>query len=188
MKKIALIGLIILSFCAITSFSQPRIDIAVDIPFYLGIQLIDPTTGNSISGGDFLKYAFVLPELEASYVFRLGLVNLGLGIRMFTALIETIGWPNAFVEINLDPIVLSAEVGGGAFFAFGFVSSFNTGALLFGDISAAFKVADWFRAGVGVFSLQSFDPNVMFAQNGVWPFAVYAFGKFSIDLAPKSSD
>jgi hypothetical protein len=181
MKKIALIAVLLISICAISSFAQPRIDVGIDIPFYFGIK----TDSSSSSIGDYSKYAFLLPEIDGSYVFNLGPIGLGIGIRMFSFIIETIGWPNLFLEANLGPVILSAEVGGGWYFLFGISTMSGTGAIVLGDLSAAFKFTDWFRAGIGVFGIGDADPNSPFAQSGVIPFAVYAFAKFSFDLGPK---
>jgi hypothetical protein len=107
---------------------------------------------------------------------------------MFTFIIETIGWPNAFIEVNLDPLVLSAELGGGLFFVFGFYSNAGSTAIVVGDIAAAFKFNDWFRAGLGVFSIGETDPNIGFSESGSFPFAVYAFAKFTFDMGSKSGN
>jgi hypothetical protein len=185
MKKIAIIGLILVMLCAVISFAQPRIDLGIDVPFLFGINF-SGSGGSNVSA--FSQFTALLPEFAIHYVIDLELIKIGLGVRMFTFIIESIGWPNAFVEVNLDPLVLSAELGGGLYFLFGLYNTAGTMPLLLGDISAAFKFTDWFRIGIGVFTIGEGDPAIAFSDEGVLPYAVYAFAKFSFDLGPKTNN
>ncbi len=179
----------LLLLCVISSFAQPRIDLGIDVPFYFGVKIVDTSgSGLGFDTGAFSQFTFLFPEIAAHYVIDLELLKIGLGVRMFTFIIESVGWPNLFVELNLDPLVLSAEVGGGFYFLFGLFSTAGSMPLAIGDIAAAYKFNDWFRAGLGVFSIAETDQNINFSDSGSFPFAVYAFAKFTFDMGTKSDN
>lgn len=181
MKRIPVLICLIVLFAGVTANAQPRIDIGIDVPFYFGMTL---PGGDDV--GSFSDFTFLFPEITGSYVFNLGFINIGVGVRMFTFIVETFGWPNAFVELNLGPMVLSAQIGGGLLFAFGLANTVETGPIVVGDLTAAFTVTEWFRLGIGVLTIAEVDEDIAFSDEGTFPFVVYAFAKFPISLGPKA--
>lgn len=87
----------------------------------------------------------------------------GIGLRAFTAIIESAGWP----------IVLRAEVGGGWFFAFGLANASTTARIVIADVNASWKLAEWFRLGVGGIAVAPFDATENFG------YAIYVNGRFT---------
>jgi hypothetical protein len=153
--------------------AQVRLDVNVSVPVYNGIQI---EGGEGV--GDFSDYAFVIPDLVLSYVIDADLIKVGLGARMITFLVESVIWPNAFVELNVDPLVLNASVGGGVFFYFGAVSGVEASSLIIPDISAYFKFNEWFQLGGGI---------VLFVGTEIFgvdilPYSIYVRARFSFSF------
>lgn len=170
------IFIVLLMLLAVSAMAQGRLDLALDVPFYFGIQL----EGESM--GALSDFTFLFPEAGLHYVLGSGGFKIGLGVRMFTLILESIAWPNVFAELHLDPLVVSAQLGGGAFAVFGLYNDGITGPVVIGDIAAAYKFTDSFRAGIGAFLIGETDEEIMFSETGIIPYAIYAFGKFTIDF------
>jgi hypothetical protein len=168
-KKLISVMILLLCFTAFAS-AQVRLDVNVSIPFYNGIEV-----EGSEGIGDFSSYAFLIPDLMLSYVFDFEIIKIGIGARMLTFIVESVMWPNAFVELDLSPLVINVSCGGGIFAYFGVVSGVETSSLIIPDACAYFKFNDWFQAGVGV---------VLFVGAEVFgvdilPYSVYARARFS---------
>jgi hypothetical protein len=101
----------------------------------------------------FRSYHFIIPDFELAWQFGGTPLRGGVGLRAYSLLIETFGFPQAYLEFELDPIVLRASLGGGAFFFLGLYSDFiinsDTLQVLIPDISASWKITDWFQLGAG---------------------------------------
>ena len=183
MKTIIKINVLILCFLLFLTFNlfaDFRFDLAANLSFYSGFDLTRlDATGNTILEPGLQPF----PEAGLHYMIKLGDLNIGAGIRLFTIVLETIAWPDIIVELELDPIVISAELGGGAFAAFGFISNAaSISPTILGDIAVDIKVIDWLKLGVGAFVIGENDPNVTLSDPGVFPISVYAFGKYSLNF------
>lgn len=155
---------------AFAASAQLRLDGNISWPFLMGIELED-IGGTSTT--EISKFAFLFPDVELSWQFGGPVLKGGVGLRAFTLIIESFGWPIAYLEADLNPIVLRAEMGGGWFFAFGLASASTTARVVLGDFNASWKLADWFRLGVGGLLLAPFDSMTNFG------YAVYVNGRFT---------
>jgi hypothetical protein len=173
MKRIALF-----SFLAAISlapiFAQVRMDFGFDIPRGLGA-IADGGMEDFREAGEFLDQ-FILPFPEAGlyYQWSAGPVNFGAGVRVFTLILESIYWPNAYVELELERFAFQFQLGGGLFGMFGVFSHIETGAVAIPDLSAWFKIGRSFRIGGGGIGLML--PEV--SNNMI--FAYYLGAKFAI--------
>jgi hypothetical protein len=172
---------LILALATGMTFAQLRVDAGIAVPIGIGVVLDGTSLEMSSAVGDFLSSTFLpLPEAALHYQFDLGHLKLGVGVRAFTLILETMLWPNAFVEYDFGPIVAEAQVGGGAFMLLGLVSDFQTGEVFFPDLSvwAKLGVKQNVRLGGGIIGI--FLPN----QSSSFPVVVYLGGK--IALTPNS--
>jgi len=62
----------------------------------------------------------VIPLLDMGFFgeFRLGPVNLGVGIRGLSLIVVNVFWPSIYAELNLWRFSLNARIGGGALYVF----------------------------------------------------------------------
>ncbi len=180
MKKRWILAVALVAFLLVGAFSasaQVRLD--VDIPWVIttGLQLED-LTGSPSGNVSFSDYHYPLPYLELAYQFGLDPFALGVGIRTYTLLVEFAGWPMVYAELNLKPIVLRAELGGFAFFLFGFYNDFAlndyTLKVMIPDLQVSWAITDWFRRGAGTLIVA---PLGDFNNFG-WVF--YVNGRFAI--------
>ncbi len=154
MKKTMLAVLMVFFLIVPAAYGQFRLDIGVDIPLAVGLSYEGEFINSEVS--EFLtSHILPFPELGAHYFFTTGPVRVGLGVRGFTFIIETIMWPNAVVEFEAGRFVLEGQFGGGGFLFFGLFSQVNTGAVFIPDLSAWFKLGETFRLGGGVLGLMT---------------------------------
>lgn len=118
-------------------------DITLQVPYRFGI--VDEGSDYS----DVAKYAFLIPELRMAYYFGNDLIKVGPGIRLFTVIVESVVYPLVSVELDLDPVVINANVGGYAFFFFGLYNDIGTGGVYLPELSIAYKLTDTIRLGTG---------------------------------------
>jgi hypothetical protein len=184
---VAIVVAVILCVGAVSASAQLRLDMDVNIPVYLGL------VANGSEQGVWNQFFIPFPDARLAYQFGTGPLRFGVGARMFTFIIENILYPEAYVELNLDRIALSANVGGFAFLEFGLLSSIVQGVLgsqftlsgfhsiILPDLNVAFKVNDWFRIGGGIFMLAPFgsDLNAVF---GNFVFTGYLNARFVVNF------
>ncbi|HEY9593298.1 MAG TPA: hypothetical protein VHE79_02415 [Spirochaetia bacterium] len=164
-KWILLIVVVLLAGTAVTVSAQLRLDMDITVPVYLGF-----TASSGVSQGVWNSYFIPLPNARLAWQFGDGLIDGGVGLRMFTYIIENIAYPEAFVELNVDRFTFAANVGGYGFLEFGLLSSLLQEAgvgnlsgfhnLIIPDVSAQFRVNDWFRVSAGVLMLAPFGANI----------------------------
>lgn len=170
MKKIVIFALLLSLIGIVSANAQFRLDVNVSVPVYYGFQT--QVTGDF---GAFAQFAFIIPELDVHYQFDLDIVKLGLGLRMFTLILETIALPDFFFELDIDPVVFRASICGGAALLFGLYNNVLTGALIVPDVSATVKLlklfgvssadgGDMLRLGAGCAFITDFNnlDNFMF--------------------------
>lgn len=177
-KLVAVLAIVVL--VAVPTFAQWRLDVGAVVPRGAGLS-IGGTTETTISGVDMASWPFIpLPEAGLYYTGEFGPISLGVGARAFTLIIETILWPNAFVEVNLGPVALEAQVGGGLFAMLGLVTDTGSGKVFLPDISAWFKIGKKgnFRLGAGLIGL--YMPEI--TGTDATPFLIYLGGKVAIGL------
>jgi len=131
------------------AFSDWRMDIGFDIPRGMGASVGGEGSNFSEATEFFSEYIIPLPEAGVYYFGEVGPFRVGGGVRVFTALLVSVWWPNAFAELDLGRFVLAGQLGGGVFGMFGLANEIQAGAVLIPDLSAWFKVGDVFRIGGG---------------------------------------
>ncbi len=151
--------------CAVSASAQFRIDLDVNMPVGFGYSL----SGGSSSFA-WNQFFIPFPDARLGWQFGEGLLDGGIGARVFTFIIENILYPEVFLELNLDPITISAAVGGYGFLEFGLLSAalqeiglnnlsgFHN--ILIPDLNVAIKVTEWFRIGAGVFMITPFGSDL----------------------------
>lgn len=173
MKRITVLALIIV-LAGGAAFAQPRIDVGIDLPIGIGSVLDGTSLEVTSTVGNFLATTFLpLPEAGLYYQIDLGGFKIGAGARAVSLILQTIIWPNAFFELDLDVFVVEAQLGGGAFVLFGRVNDFQTGRVFFPDLSGWFKVGkdQNIRLGGGIAGV--FLPG----QSSTFPVVFYVGGK-----------
>lgn len=163
-----------LVLCSLSIEAQLRFDLGVDIPRGVGAFV-----GSDLqsAGFDGLANAFFpFPEASVYYTFGEATVRGGVGLRAFTLIVESLAWPNAFVELALGPVVVEAQIGGGLFAIAGLANDIQFGKIFFPDLSAWYRIGKSFRLGLGALGL--FVPGVDLANS--LPFVWYLGAKFTI--------
>lgn len=173
MKKTMMILLVAL--VATSAFAQFRADLGVNIPASVGVSVPNDFGGSDTGSVNILnEITLLFPEAMLAYELGLGPVNVGFGSRLFTLIIQSVAYPAAFAEVDLDPVVVNLNVGGAAFLFFGLWNSLEAGALLIPDLSAYLKLGKSFRIGAGVTTFLGAEEQQSF------PYILYLSGKFVI--------
>ena len=112
-KKLVLVVLVAALFLGVTGTAMAEIRLDFDIPWLLAVGVnTSDVTGSTTNSVDLSSYHFPLPYVELAYQFgeENAFIRGGLGLRTYTILIEFIGWPMAYVEVEpLERLVLRAE-------------------------------------------------------------------------------
>jgi hypothetical protein len=167
--------LALLVIVSVLGFTQFRADLGIDIPWRLGATVTNAVgESETESLGVLSEITILLPEAMLAYEARLGPVNLGVGARVFTFIIESLAYPAAFAEVELGPVALNLNVGGGAFLFFGLYNHLGTASLFIPDLSAHLMLGKSLRVGLGGATLAG---RVI---EDAFPFIVYFSGKFVI--------
>ena len=146
---------VLLSACATRASAQFRLDFDIAWPVYAGINLGDL----GVSGGATInQYLILLPMIDAAYQLGEGPLRFGFGVKAVTFIVESLVWPNAFIEVDLNPVVIRGDFGGGLFLAFGLASQLlnNSWTWVVPQIDVGFKLNDWFRLSGGAIALAPF--------------------------------
>jgi hypothetical protein len=152
MKKKVLLAVMVVALLlgvALGSSAQVRLDIDLNWPIVGGIALDPAVFGSSGGNLDLSQYHLLLPDLRLYYQFGDGVLRGGLGLRIYTVIIESLLFPEAYLEVNLKPFVIGVSAGGFLFGVIGLYSNLGTAGLLLPDINAYWAIADWFRIGAG---------------------------------------
>lgn len=176
MKKKIPIVILFSILIAGPAFSELRVDVGADIPWGIGAVISGFSDPSQTSVNVLQNFVFLVPEGNVLYQFPLGPVKLGAGIRAFSLILETIAWPNALAELNLGPVAVDLNLGGGVYFLFGLYNQLSTSSVIVPDLSAYFKIGKTFRVGGG--GIFFYDLNSATRGSAV-PYAIYLAGKFS---------
>ena len=160
---------------ATAASAQFRLDI--DIPWYLQVSLsedLENQLNADFGTVDIAQYAVVIPNLQAYYMFDTSLLSVGVGARIYTVLLMNFLYPTVVGEVRFGKIDVNLNVGGlaGALIGLGPTFETVTGPWVTMDLSAGFRLTDWFRIGVGAFAVAHTD------FLGSFPYAIYVSGKF----------
>jgi len=133
----------------VSAGAQARFEFNLNWPLTIGIN-----TSNSLFSGanfDLSQYHLLLPDFRIYYQWGgEGLLRGGVGARAYTVIIESLIYPEAFIELNLYPLELEASLGGYLFGLFGLSNNFKTLNLLLPDFNVGFQVLSWLRLAGGV--------------------------------------
>ncbi|GAB1484821.1 hypothetical protein MASR2M78_36390 [Treponema sp.] len=152
MKRFLLILVVAVVF-ALPAFAEFRADIGVDIPRGIG-GVVDNNADISKEAVDFFnEYIFPIPEGGLYYQHPFGPVRIGVGARIYTFILESIFWPNAFVEADLWKFTFELQTGGALFGMFGLYNNIEFGKVFIPDLSAWFRIGKTFRIGAGATGL-----------------------------------
>jgi hypothetical protein len=184
-KRVVVVLVVVVAMVcgAVSASAQLRLDMDINVPICAGI------TVSGVSQTAWNSFFIPFPDARLSYQFGVGPVNLGVGARMFTVIIENFLYPEIYAELVLGKFVASVNVGGLAFLEFGLLSSVLDAAgvgnltgyqpVILPDISVAFKATDWFRVQAGLFVIAPFASSSslgdMFSNN---VFAGYITARF----------
>jgi hypothetical protein len=163
--------------------AQFRMDI--DIPWYLHVGLspaLEADLDAEFGTVDISKYAVIIPNIQMYYMLGGGLLNVGFGARIYTVLLINFLYPSIVGEIHLGQFDVNLNVGGlwGVLFGIGPTWETTDFARWFtADLSAGYRITDWFRIGVGAFAIGLTDYPKEF------PYAVYVSGKFIVNPGKK---
>ncbi len=167
MKKILFLFLLIL--ISIPIFAGFQTDIDVHMPYYMGVALEDQ------SAGDAMEYAFIIPDARFTYYLGLDFLKVGVGLKAYTIILQSFIYPTLNVESHIGPLVLNANAGGYIYGLFGLINSIESGELLFGEASVAYRFGV-FSLGTGVVLMSS--PELL--SNSAAAFAGTVFMRFTL--------
>jgi|SRR6056297_2129054 len=143
-KKTVIIGLVVILLgAALPAAADSQVDIGLHIPYYIGIDTEDEDAGAA------LDYAFLVPDLKYNYFLNESGIRLGVGVRLFTVILESMVYPIVTVETDIGQFRLSGHVGGGAFLFFGLFNSIETGQIVLPEVSVAYRFSESFSIGTG---------------------------------------
>jgi len=152
MKKIGLLAAVLLGL-AVTAVADVRLDIGFDIPRGIG-GVVDGEADISDDTVDFFNtYIFPFPEAGIYYQQAFGPIRVGGGLRVFTFILESIYWPNAFVEADWWNLTFTLQAGGGIFGLFGLFNTLEAGEVFLPDLSVWYRFGDVFRVGAGALGI-----------------------------------
>lgn len=173
MKK-AILAIALIAFLSVpAAFAQWQVDIGADVPIYVGL------TGSMVDdvAGEALQYIIPFPNASISYNFDFGLLNLGVGAKMYSFIVLNVLSPMVYLEADLDPVVVNLSAWGGGFLVFGLANKFLSESFIVPDLSVMFKLGKVFRIGPGVMTVIALSE-----KQDAFPFLLYGSVKFRIPL------
>jgi hypothetical protein len=169
---------------AAVASAQFRMDI--DVPWYLYVGLspdLEADLDTEFGTTDISKFAVVIPNIQMYYMFGGNLLQIGVGARIYTVLIMNFLYPSIVGEVHLGRFDINLNIGGLVGVLFGLGPTFETtpsAGWFTADLSAGYRLTDWFRVGVGAFAIGLTDyPTEV-------PYAVYVSGKFIVNPGKKN--
>jgi hypothetical protein len=169
---------------AAVASAQFRMDI--DVPWYLYVGLspaLEADLDAEFGTTDISQFAVIIPNIQMYYMFGGDLLQIGVGARIYTVLVMNFLYPSIVGEVHLGRFDVNLNVGGivGVLFGLGPTFQVTESAGWFtADLSAGYRVTDWFRIGVGAFAIGLTDYPDEF------PYAVYVSGKFIVNPSRKN--
>jgi hypothetical protein len=169
---------------AAVASAQFRMDI--DVPWYLYVGLspaLEAQLDADFGTTNISQFAVVIPNIQMYYMFGGNLLQFGVGARIYTVLVMNFLYPSIVGEVHLGKFDVNLNVGGivGVLFGLGPTLEVTPSAGWFtADLSAGYRLTDWFRVGVGAFVIGLTDYPDM------WPYAAYVSGKFIVNPSRKN--
>jgi hypothetical protein len=168
---------------AAVASAQFRLDI--DIPWWIYVGLsngLEADLDTEFGVTDIAKYAIVVPNLQAYWMFGGTMLKIGVGARLYTVLVANFIYPSIVGEVRLGNFDVNLNVGGlaGLFVAWGGIFEGVTGPWATFDLSAGYRLTNWFRVGVGAFGI------VQTEYPGEFPYVLYVSAKFIVNPGKKT--
>ena len=128
-----------------TLMAESQVDIGVNIPAVIGVTV----DGENVS--EDIPFTLPIPDLMYNYFFEVGNFKLGGGFRVWSVIIATAAYPIISAEMEFDRFIFNAHVGG-LLFPYTSIgdSGFETGNVFLPEVSAVFRLTDWFAIGASV--------------------------------------
>jgi hypothetical protein len=149
-KKLFIFGSALLFFLLAVSpiSADSQLEIGVNIPTIIGVSY----EGENVS--EQIPFTIPIPDLMYNYYFGSDTLRVGVGVRVWTLILVSGGYPIISAELNMDRLVFNAHIGGGIF-AYGSVwnSDVLTGDVFLPEISASYQFTDWFSLGASVLGI-----------------------------------
>ena len=114
--------------------AESQWDITLNVPYYVGIE----SSSGDLS--EFSQYLFLIPDVKWHYYFGSEKIHFGMGLRLFTLILETAVYPIISLESNLGNFVINASFGGGLFLFFGLHNAFEADAVFLPELSVAYRL------------------------------------------------
>ncbi len=132
------------------ALAEVRIDLGFNVPFGLG-GLSASGAESSAEVNDFLtSHIIPFPHADVYYQMPFETWRWGAGVRIYTFILESIWWPNLYVEKDFWKMTVVGQVGGGLFGVFGLFNNVDTGQVFIPDLSLWFRAGDALRLGGGI--------------------------------------
>ncbi len=163
--------------------AQFRMDI--DIPWWLYVGLSESLENEldaEFGAVDIAQYAIVVPNIQAYFTFGGSMLKFGVGARLYTVLLANFIYPSIMGEVRLGNFDVNLNLGGLAGLAVAWGGYFDTftGPWATFDLSAGYRLTNWFRLGAGVFGGFNTDYPEYF------PYVIYASAKFIVNPGRKT--
>ncbi len=152
MRKSTIVLILLLGLAvAAPVMADSQVDIGVNIPGWIGLSV----DGERVT--EQIPFRIPVPDLMYNYFFDVGPVKLGGGVRVWTLILATGAYPIVSAEFETRRLILNAHLGG---LVFGYLTPFpegsgiETGRVFLPEISAAFRLTDWFSLGVAALGVR----------------------------------
>jgi len=168
---------------AAVASAQFRMDIDVPWWIYVGLsESLQDQIGVDIGLENIAQYTIVVPDIQAYYTFGGPMLKLGVGARLYTLLLINFIYPSIMGEVRLGNFDVNLNVGGlaGLLVGWGGIFETATGPWATFDLSAGYRLTNWFRVDAGAFGvLQTHYPDT-------FPYVIYAGCKFIVNPGRKT--
>lgn len=155
-RKVILVCILALGVTAYMT-AQVMGTVGVDVTAIGGVQMTNPVTEESASTTTELpKLPF--PYAQLVYNFDRGMVDIGLGAKVYTLVFVSALYPLTYVDVDLGLAVLHGGIGGGLFYLFTPFAETNftkAGNVFLPELGAYLKIGKSLQIGASVIFLVS---------------------------------
>ncbi len=183
MKKKLCVFFVFLALFTTLAFAQLQGTVGVDVMVWGGVQISSPEVSGD-TGATALPIKLAFPYAQLAYNFDFGMIDVGVGAKAYTLIIESVMYPLFYADFELGPVVLHAGAGGLLFGLFGIYNDVLSGSVFMPEVGAYFKIGKSFQIGAsGIFFMST-------EQTIVMPYTVCISGRFVFDLfgSPNKND
>jgi hypothetical protein len=176
-KRLLIMMLLVMVLGSGTVFAQGRFDIGIKAPLFFGIDGLTDTDGEPIPMSGDVGAFIPIPSAFLGGQLDLAIIKLGVGLQLYSAIIQTVMYPAVYGEVDLGFLVANLTVGGGVFASFGMLgANVSTAELLIPDLSAHLRLGKIFQIGLGVLGFTGFEST----ESDIFPYIGYFSAKVSL--------